>query len=162
MIDIEAHIERSFPDPPLMVLDDHGALKAGEKVLQKFSAWIRNRDAAADNRLKVNLTEELQRLNMFLGSNQKLPGKYLAGDEMLMPDCVLLPKLHQLRIALRFFKEYEVPEDLYNLQSYLRAADNNEVFAKTCCEDIEILEGWSKHFGDARKAQQILRAASRK
>ena len=159
VIEIEGHIEKHFPDPPLMVLDDHGALKAGEKVFQKFSAWIRNKNASADNKLKDSLIEELQRLNEFLGSNKKLPGKYLAGDEMLMPDCILLPKLHQLRIALRYFKEFEIPDNLHNLLGYLQAADTNEVFAKTCCEDVEILEGWSKHMFDQKKAQQILRAS---
>jgi len=157
VIEIEAHIEKHFADPPLMVLDDHGALKAGEKVFQRFSAWIRCKVADAESRLKDALVEELLRLNSFLGSSRKIPGNYLAGDEMMTPDCILLPKLHQLRIALRFFKDFEIPQDLYNLQSYLHAADNNEVFSKTCCEELEILEGWSKHVGDAKKAQLILK-----
>lgn len=161
IIDIEAHIEKYFPDPLLMVLDDHGALKAGEKVFQKFSGWIRNRDPAAEERLRNLLAEELHRLDSFLGSSKKIPGQYLAGNEFTMPDCILLPKLHQLRVALRFFKDYEIPENLVNLQSYLRFADLNEVFSKTCCDDSEILEGWSKHVGDPKKAQMILKAQKR-
>ena len=161
VIEIETHIERNFPDPPLMVTDDHGALKASDKVFQKFSAWIRNRDAAAEGRLHDSLIEELQRLDNFLGSAKKIPGSYLAGNEMTMPDCSLLPKLHQLRIALKFFKDFVIPQNLVNLGNYLNAADNNEVFSRTCCEDSEILEGWSKHVGDPKKAQLILRVPKR-
>ena len=161
VIDIESHIENTFPDPPLMISDDRGALKAGDKVFQKFSACIRNRDPSNESRLHDLLIEELQRLDSFLGSAKKIQGRYLAGNEMTMPDCVLLPKLHQLRVALRFFKEFQIPYDFENLQSYLQAADSNEVFSKTCCEDSEILEGWSKHVGDPKKAQLILRAQKR-
>lgn len=161
VIDIESHIEKNFPDPPLVINDDHGALKAGDKVFQKFSAWIRNRDLSNESRLHDSLIEELLRLDVFLGSAKKSQGRYLAGNEMTMPDCVLLPKLHQLRVALRFFKDFQVPHDLKHLQAYLESADNNEVFSKTCCEDSEILEGWSKHVGDPKKAQSLLRAQKR-
>jgi len=158
VIDIESHIEKNFPDPPLVIADDHGALKAGDKVFQKFSAWIRNRDLANDSRHQDLLLEELQRLDLFLGSAKKIPGCYLAGNEMTMPDCVLLPKLHQLRVALSFFKDFTVPQSLIYLHNYLSAADENEVFSKTCCEDSEILEGWSKHVGDPKKTQLMLRS----
>jgi len=158
VIDIESHIEKNFPDPPLVIQDDRGALKAGDKVFQKFSAWIRNRDLANDSRHRDLLVEELARLDSFLGSSKKIPGCYLAGNEMTMPDCVLLPKLHQLRVALNFFKEFTVPNTFINLHNYLTAADDNEVFSKTCCEDSEILEGWSKHVGDPKKTQLMLRS----
>lgn len=162
VIEIEAHIERYFPDPPLMVADDHGALKAGNKVFQKFSALIRNKDSAAESRLRSILSEELTRLNEFLGSSQKIPGCYLAGNEMTMPDCILLPKLHQLRITLKNYKDFEIPDNLTYLQSYLKIADENDVFSKTCCDDREILECWSKHVGDPKKVQQVLRNAKKK
>lgn len=158
VIDIESHIEKNFPDPPLVIKEDKGALKAGDKVFQKFSAWIRNRDIHNDGHHQEALVEELTRLDSFLGSSRKIPGNYLAGNEMTMPDCVLLPKLHQLRIALGFFKDFVIPNNLQNLHHYIHAADGNEVFSKTCCEDSEILEGWSAHVGDPKKAQLILRS----
>jgi len=158
VIEIEAHIERYFPDPP----DDRGALKAGDKVFQKFSAWIRNKDQKAEERLRNMLAEELSRLDMFLGSSKKISGCYLAGDEMTIPDCALLPRLHQMRVALKAYKDFEIPGHLNNLRSYLNVADRNEVFSKTCCDDLEIIQSWSKHMGDPRKAQQVLRAAQKK
>jgi len=162
VIEIEAHIERNFIDPPLSVRDDHGALNAGEKVFQKFSAWVRNRDVKNEDKCRDILVAELQKLDSFLGSSKKIPGQYLAGDEMMMPDCILLPKLFQLQVALRFFKEFEIPEELVYLQAYLSASNENEVFSKTCCEDLEILEGWSKHLGDQKKAMSILRTYKKK
>ena len=162
VIEIEAHIERFFPDPPLTIADDRGALKAGDKVFQKFSAWIRNKDPKAEDRLQSLLAEELSRLDAFLGSSKKIQGCYMAGDEMSMPDCALLPRLHQLRVALKAYKDFEIPGHLSNLLQYLRVADANEVFSKTCCDDLEIIQSWNKHMGDPKKAQQVLRAAQRK
>lgn len=162
IIEIANYIERHFPDPPLVVLDDHGALKVGDKVFQKFSAWMRNKDPRSEERLRNLVAEELASLDRFLGSPKKLPGDYLAGNEMLMPDCTLLPKLHQLRVTLRGYKDFEIPSNLANLHKYLQKADQNEVFSKTCCEDREILELWSKHVADAKKVQEVLRRASLK
>lgn len=157
VIDIESHMEKSFPDPPLVIKDDKGALRAGDKVFQKFSAWIRNRNIPNDARHQDALLEELIRLNNFLGSSRKIPGTFLAGNELSMPDCVLLPKLHHLRVALKFFKDFLIPDNFCNLHNYLQAADMHEVFAKTCCEESEILEGWGAHVGDPKKARLILR-----
>ncbi|XP_002166880.1 chloride intracellular channel protein 5 isoform X1 [Hydra vulgaris] len=155
IIEIESHIEKHFPDPPLVLLDDHGASKAGEKIFQKFSALIRNRDPAGEERLRDSLNEELQKLDAFLASSKKIPGPYLAGNEMTMSDCVLLPKLHQMQITLKFFNDFSIPKNLVYLQNYLKVANENEVFVKTCCETSEILEGWSAHVGDPKKVQKL-------
>ena len=80
-----------------------------------------------------------------------------------MSDCILLPKLHQLRVSLKFFKDFTISEDeLPALRDYLRASDENEVFSRTCCQEAEILEGWSKHVGDQKKAMLIHKRGSNK
>ena len=160
--EIEDHLEQHFPEPKLKFgsrENDGGATKAEGRVFQKFSAYMRNKDAAADEKLKGFLLDELSRLNTFLGSSTKIPGRFLAGDSMTQPDCVLLPKLHQLRVALKFYKDFEIPEKYEKLIAYLNAAEEEEIFTGTRCEADEILLFWSTH-GDQKKAQQFLRTRS--
>ena len=160
--EIEDHLEHYFPEPKLKFArgeNDGGAAKAEGRIFQKFSAYMRNKDANADEKLKGFLLDELSRLDNFLGSESKLPGKFLAGNTMMQPDCVLLPKLYQLKAALKFYKEFEIPDLYTNLHAYLSAAEEEEIFTGTRCESDEVILFWSTH-GDQRKAQQFLRTRS--
>eukprot|EP00112_Aurelia_sp_Birch-Aquarium-sp1_P017698 Seg413.9 transcript_id=Seg413.9/GoldUCD/mRNA.D3Y31 product="Chloride intracellular channel protein 2" protein_id=Seg413.9/GoldUCD/D3Y31 len=161
--EIEDHLEQHFPEPKLKFArgeDDGGAAKAEGRIFQKFSAYMRNKDSAADEKLKGFLLEELGRLDNFLGSSNKIPGSFLGGDSMMQPDCVLLPKLYQLQVALKFYKQdFEIPETYENVHAYLKSAEEEEIFTGTRCEADEVLLFWSSH-GDQKKAQQFLRTRS--
>lgn len=160
--EIEDHLERYFPEPKLKFgqgENDGGAAKAERRIFQKFSAYMRNKDTNVDEKMKSFLIDELNHLDTFLGSRDKIPGKFLAGDTMMQPDCVLLPKLHQLQVALRFYKDFEIPEKYENLHAYLKAAEDEEIFTGTRCESDEVILFWSAH-GDQKKAQQFLRTRS--
>ena len=160
--EIEDHLESQYPEPKLKFgrgEDDGGAAKAEGRIFQKFSAYMRNKDPNADEKLKGFLLDELGRLDKFLGSDSKLPGKFLAGDTMMQPDCVLLPKLYQLQMALKFYKDFEIPDKYENLHAYLNAAEEEEIFTGTRCESDEVVLFWSTH-GDQKKAQQFLRTRS--
>ena len=160
--EIEDHLENHFPEPKLKFgrgEDDSGAGKAEGRIFQKFSAYMRNKDTNADEKMKGGLVDELSRLDKFLGSQSKLPGKFLAGDTMMQPDCILLPKLYQLQVALKFYKNFEIPDVFENLHAYLKAAEEEEIFTGTRCESDEVILFWSAH-GDQKKAQQFLRTRS--
>ena len=160
--EIEDHLEHYFPEPKLKFTrneDDGGAAKAEGRIFQKFSAFMRNKDAATDEKMKGFLLDELSRLDKFLGSESKLAGKFLAGNTMMQPDCVLLPKLNQLQVALKFYKDFDIPDKLENLHGYLIAAEGEEIFTGTRCDADEVVLYWSTH-GDQKKAQQFLRTRS--
>jgi len=160
--EIEDHLEYHFPEPKLKFLqgeNDGGAAKAEGKIFQKFSAYMRNKDPNTDEKMKGFLLDELSRLDKFLGSQSKLSGTFLAGDTMMQPDCVLLPKLYQLQVALKFYKDFEIPEGYENLHKYLNAAEGEEIFTGTRCESDEVILFWSAH-GDQKKTQQFLRTRS--
>ncbi len=156
--EIEDHLEKFFPDPKLKFARgeaDGGALKAEGRVFQKFSAFMRNKDPNANEKLRVFLVDELKRLDNYLGSNTKIAGTFLAGNAMMQPDCILLPKLNQLRVALNFYKNFQIPEELENLHGYLNAAEEEDIFTGTRCDNEEILQFWSTH-GDQEKAKEFL------
>ena len=115
---------------------------AGDKVFLKFSAFIKNKIKANDEKLAHALTDELGRLDNFLSTS---PGCFLDGDSLMHPDCVLLPKMHHVRVAAKHYKNYDIPENFKYIHSYLAAADNHPAFASTKPADDAIIEGWRKH-----------------
>eukprot|EP00794_Sanderia_malayensis_P000240 gene240-857_t len=138
---IADYLDKLRPEPNL-VCKDKKIIAAGDKVFLKFSAFVKNKVKTNDDKLRQALVDELEKLDMFLGS---IPGRYLAGDELTHPDCSLLPKLHHVRVASKHYKKFEIPEGLVNLHGYLLAADSNPVFNATAPTEEAIIEGWRKH-----------------
>ena len=69
----------------------------------------------------------------------------VAGDEMKHPDCALLPKLHHVRVAAKYYKKFTIPEELTHVHAYLAAADKQPAFSSTMPASDAIVEGWRKH-----------------
>eukprot|EP00794_Sanderia_malayensis_P000554 gene554-1211_t len=157
--EIEDYLEGKLPEPHLKFArgeDDRGASQAEGRIFQKFSAYMRNKDIDADEKLKGFLIDELSRFNNYMGSSKKFPGKFLGGATMMQPDCVLLPKLHQLKVALNFYKNFQIPDRFEHILAYLKAAEEEDLFTGTRCEDDEILQFWSAH-GNQQKAKEFLK-----
>jgi len=91
------------------------------------------------------LIDELKKLNNFLGSVNS-PGIFLNGDEMQHPDCDILPKLQHVKVALKKYKNFDIPEYLPNLKAYMKSAQEHPSFSSACPCDEAIIEGWRKHF----------------
>lgn len=120
---------------------------AGSLVYSKFCSFIKNRDTSADEMLKSNLLIEMQKLNDFLNSPDKSPGKFLDGNILKFPDCVLLPKLLHIKVAGKNLKEFEIPENLTAIHAYLQAAAEEEAFTGTSPPEDVIVDGWASQIG---------------
>ena len=138
---IADYLDKLKPEPNLKCADKK-TNAAGDKVFLKFSALIKNRDKTQDEKLEAALVEELKKLDTFLGAS---PGTYLDGDEMKHPDCSLLPKLQHVKVASKYYKKFDIPEELSHLHGYLNAAAAHPGFKSTVPSDNSIIEGWRKH-----------------
>lgn len=119
---------------------------AGSLVYSRFCSFIKNRDPSADETLKANLLIEMQKLNDFLKSD-KSPGKFLDGDILKFPDCVLLPKLLHIKVAGGKLKEFEIPESLTAVHAYLQNAAEEKAFTGTAPSEDVIVDGWANQIG---------------
>ncbi|XP_070567538.1 uncharacterized protein [Ptychodera flava] len=140
---IAEYLETTFPEPKLRA-DNALADNAGDRLFHKFAAVLKNRDASAEEGLKNALLGELRKLNSFLA---KSPGIFLDGDTLKLPDCNLLPKLYHLKVAAKHFKDFEIPEELEELNKYMETAFETEVFNITKYPESEIINGWADHLG---------------
>ncbi|XP_060789259.1 chloride intracellular channel protein 4 [Neoarius graeffei] len=124
---------------------------AGMDIFAKFSAYIKNSKPDANEALERGLLKTLQKLDEYLCS--PLPDeidhnsmedvkvssrKFLDGDEMTLADCNLLPKLHIVKVVVKKYRGFEIPEYMTGVWKYLRNASDRDEFIKTCPSDKEI------------------------
>ena len=117
------------------------------KLCFRFSGYLKNKnpDPKIEEKLQNGLLDELKKLNNFLSSVNS-PGKFLDGDQLKHPDCDILPKLLHVKVALKKYKNFEIPDYLPDLLAYMEAASQEHAFSSTRPEDDAIIEGWRKHF----------------
>lgn len=150
--DIEAYIEKISPhcplriseDSPIMVLVTKGP---GSGVYHKFCQLVKNVDTSTDEKLKKNLNDELGALNADLGAflhSDQMPGKFLGGEKLILPDCILLPKLLHIKVVAKVFKDFEISEDYKNIHDYMKNANEEQAFTRTSPSEEVIVDAWAR------------------
>ena len=128
------YIDQHFPYPP-MAYDNVRAATACMNVFSKFSFYIKDVSHTSDA-----LVSELSKLDDYLQSSAN---KFLCRDEEDHLDCLMLPKLQHIRVAAKAFKDFEIPDMMVGVWSYLATAYSTDLFRKTCPSDQEIVYHWS-------------------
>ena len=132
--DILQYLEDYYPTPQLDY-DNLEALTACNDLFQKFCFYIKEVSKDANS-----LLSELQKLNAYLQSRGT---SYLCGDTLTQLDIEVLPKLHNIRIAGRYLKDFVIPSHLMALWQYLKRAYQCPAFAQSCPPDQEIILHWA-------------------
>lgn len=164
--EIENLIERISADHPLRSQNDEVNFLVfkghGSAVYHKFCQLVKNTDPSTDEKLKGILKEELHTLDEFLRS-EKMPGKFLGGDKLSLPDCILLPKLLHIKVVAKVFKAFEIPEEFTGIQGYLDAANgigmeqpdiNVQAFTRTSPSNEVIVDAWARSMKCPNPLQQ--------
>ncbi|XP_028414683.1 chloride intracellular channel protein 1-like [Dendronephthya gigantea] len=136
---IEAYLEEKFK--PFLRSKDPKAYKVQLDVFQKFIFYLKAKGDSEKPKLK-QLLDELRKIDQFLTDNER---QFLSGDEITIPDCQLLPKLFYIRIAGKYYKKFEIPDDLAALKRYIEAGDLDESFQDSKCSEKEIVEGFKRY-----------------
>ncbi|XP_069842390.1 chloride intracellular channel protein 3 isoform X2 [Dendropsophus ebraccatus] len=149
---IEEFLEENLTPPqyPSMTPKYKESNTAGNDVFHKFSVYIKNQSPAQEDNLQKSLLRALLKLDMYLKNplphelacdpkmvNSKR--KYLDGDNLTLPDCNLLPKLHIINIVCRHYRHFEIPKDLQGISRYLQHAEELKAFKYTCPNPSEII-----------------------
>lgn len=141
--DIAYYIDKEWPEP-ILKSENEMATKVGANLYSRFCGYIKNKDKSLDEKLQNSVLDELKKLNNFLSSVNS-PGKYLDGDELKHPDCDILPKLQQVKVALKKYKNFDIPDFLPDLLAYMEAAKEDPAFSISCPSDEAIIEAWRKN-----------------
>lgn len=142
--DIVYYIDKEWPEP-ILKSENQMANKVGANLFQRCSGYLKNKDPNLMEKLKNSVIDELKKINNFLGSVNS-PGKYLDGDDLKHPDCDMLPKLQHVKVALKKYRDFDIPDYLPDLKAYMESAMDDPAFTSSCPSDEAIIEGWRKHF----------------
>nr|CAB3231625.1 chloride intracellular channel protein 5-like [Phallusia mammillata] len=165
----EDYIEAELYPPryPKLACKHQQSKTTGNDVFAKFSAFIKFRGNVNDPKrkdLENKLNVSLRKFNAYLNEPlddeidedddsdeaQISKRKFIDGNTMTIADCVMLPKLHILRVACKGMLNYEIPEEFTGIHRYLANADNADEFLQTCASDDEII--WA--YGGRRKPKK--------
>ncbi len=61
--------------------------------------------------------------------------RFLTGDTMCCFDTELMPKLQHIRVAGKFFLDYDIPSDLTHLWKYIRGMYGLDAFIQSVPAD---------------------------
>ncbi|XP_053328948.1 chloride intracellular channel protein 3 [Spea bombifrons] len=149
---IEEFLEETLKPPsyPNMTPKYKESTSAGNDVFLRFSAYIKNQVPENDDSLQRNLLRSLLLLDRYLQT--PLPHelaadrnatvsrrKFLDGDNLTLPDCNLLPKLHIINTVCKHYRKFGIPKDLKGVTSYMSHAAELKEFKYTCPNVEEIL-----------------------
>ena len=138
---IEQYLDKTFH--PSLECNNPKACKIHLDVFQKFIFFLKSEKGSTAERAKLkHLVDDLHKINDFLLSTE---GKFLGGDSITVPDCNLLPKLYYIRIAGKYFKQFEIPSECTALKRYVEDGDMDEGFQDSKCTEREIVEGFRKY-----------------
>ena len=141
--EISEYLNKTVTNPAIKP-QSNAAVAPASGIFPKFVGFLKNKDPAAEETLKMALLKELKKLDDFLKEN-KSQGKFLVCDDLCEIDCQVLPKLRHVQVAGKHYKGFEIPEELKELRDYIAAGQSHEVFQTTCAPDEELIHGWKQH-----------------
>lgn len=139
---LEVWQDKKFQTPKTST-DQSRAEKVFEDLYKNFNLMLT--DGAGYVRHSKSVTRSLQKLNDYLDERGS---KYLLGDDLSYADCLLIPKLHHLKIAGKAYRDYDIPSDLDAVWNYLKHVYETTAFNKSCPYDEDIVYHYAHKVSD--------------
>eukprot|EP00210_Caulerpa_lentillifera_P004548 g4338.t1 len=136
------HLEQKYPQPAIP--EDEEGMSAGGGIYGAFRRFLLNKDKSKDEALQRRLETELETLNTYLEKIED-EGCFFGGHSFNSADLALLPRLYRMKVALCYFKQYEIPHSYPKVKKYLEEASKQPSWKKTICDQEEIIISWRNH-----------------
>ncbi|XP_022903490.1 chloride intracellular channel Clic [Onthophagus taurus] len=129
---IERYIMKNVPGGYNLFVQDKEVATLIENLYSKLKLILVKKDEKKNNQL----TSHLKRINEHL---QKRETRFLTGDAICCFDCELMPRLQHIRVAGKYFVDYEIPEDFVALWRYMYHMYQLDAFTQSCPADQDII-----------------------
>jgi len=146
---IERHIMKNVPGGHNLFVQDKEVAHIIENIYSKFKLMLTKRDETSKN----NLLQNLNKINDHLGRKHT---RFLTGDTMCCFDCELMPRLQHIRIAGKYFSDFEIPEELSHIWRYMWQMYNLDAFTQSCPADQDIINHYKLQMGTKMKKHEEL------
>ncbi|XP_022652549.1 chloride intracellular channel exc-4-like isoform X1 [Varroa jacobsoni] len=134
---IERYIMKNVPGGHNLFVQDSETLLVIENLYSKFKLALAKKDEASRN----NLLKELTNINQHL---EDRGDRFLTGDSMCCFDCELMPKLQHIRIAGKYFFDFEIPREFSALWRYMGQMYALDAFTQSCPADQDIINHYKQ------------------
>ncbi|XP_037798216.1 chloride intracellular channel exc-4-like [Penaeus monodon] len=146
---IERHIMKNIPGGHNLFVQDKDVAQRTENVYSRFKLMLLKRDDTSKN----TLLSLLRKINDHLGERGT---RFLTGDTMCCFDCELMPKLQHIRVAGKYFADFEIPDELEHLWRYMYHMYQLDAFTQSCPADQDIINHYKQQQGTRMKKHEEL------
>ncbi|XP_057364948.1 chloride intracellular channel Clic-like [Daphnia carinata] len=146
---IERHIMKNVPGGHNLFVQDKDVATRIENVYSKFKLMLLKKEEASKNAL----LSQLRKIDEHLG---KRGNRFLTGDTLCCFDCELMPRLQHIRVAGKYFMDFDIPTDLTNLWRYMYHMYHLDAFTQSCPADQDIINHYKLQQGTKMKKHEEL------
>jgi len=146
---IERHIMKNVPGGHNLFVQDKDVASRIENVYSKFKLMLLKKDEASKNTLQ----SQLIKIDEHLG---KRGNRFLTGDTLCCFDCELMPRLQHIRVAGKYFMDFDIPTDLTHLWRYMYHMYHLDAFTQSCPADQDIINHYKLQQGAKMKKHEEL------
>lgn len=146
---IERHIMKNIPGGHNLFVQDKDVAQRTENIYSRFKLMLLKRDDTSKN----TLLSLLRKINDHLGERGT---RFLTGDTMCCFDCELMPKLQHIRVAGKYFADFEIPDELEHLWRYMYHMYQLDAFTQSCPADQDIINHYKQQQGTRMKKHEEL------
>ncbi|KAI2800743.1 hypothetical protein RDWZM_010520 [Blomia tropicalis] len=129
---IERYIMKSIPGGHNLFVSDKETSEVIEDIYTKFKLMF----AKKDTNSSAAFMKRLGKIDHHL---EKRKTRYLTGDTLCCFDCELMTRLQHIRVAGKYFFDFEIPEDFGHLWRYMYHMYNLDAFKQSCPADQDII-----------------------
>lgn len=129
---IERHIMKNVPGGHNLFVQDKEVATLVENLYSKLKLMLLKKDDTKTN----SLMSHLRKINEHLGRKGT---RFLTGDTMCCFDCELMPRLQHIRVAGKYFLDFDIPVELEHLWRYMYHMYQLDAFTQSCPADQDII-----------------------
>lgn len=146
---IERHIMKNVPGGHNLFVQDKEVATLIENLYSKLKLLLLKKDDVSTN----NLMSHLRKINAHLQRNNQ---RFLTGDTMCCFDCELMPRLQHIRVAGKYFMDFDIPVELAALWRYMYHMYQLDAFTQSCPADQDIINHYKLQQGMKMKKHEEL------
>lgn len=146
---IERYIMKNIPGGHNLFISDKETATVIENLYSKFKLMLTKKDESSIKAL----------LNQLLNINEHLErrgSRFLTGETMCCFDCELMPRLQHIKVAGKYFAEFEIPTNYVGIWRYMYNMYQLDAFTQSCPADQDIINHYKNQQGVKMKKHEEL------
>ena len=131
---------KNIPGGHNLFFSDKETATVIENLYSKFKLLLTKQDEVSS---KALLTQ-LKNIDKHLEARNS---RFLTGNTMCCFDCELMPRLQHIRVAGKYFVNFEIPDSFCSLWKYMRNMYLLDAFVQSCPADQDIINHYKLQIG---------------